>query len=158
MLAGPFKQTGVGEKQVETNPSNICIYPTDIHILSPHGTMLMAFADIHTDVAGCLIAWFPPTHWRVHQVVYSHFDFAKLKIRLNLGWSSSIQQICRILIEKMLASKSGWKLGSGKQFKITFPIAHQIPDRILQIVKSDRIAICLYSLATNLNTDKPIDI
>ncbi len=35
---------------------------------------------------------------------------------------------------------------------------HQIPDRILQIVKSDRIAISLYSLATNLNTDKPIDI
>ena len=25
-------------------------------------------------------------------------------------------------------------------------------------VESDRIAICLYSLATNPNTDKPIDI
>ncbi len=42
--------------------------------------------------------------------------------------------------------------------KITFIIAHQIADQILQIVKSNRIAIHLYSLATNPNTDKPIDI
>jgi hypothetical protein len=41
---------------------------------------------------------------------------------------------------------------------ITFGFVHRIPDRILQIVKSDRIGVCLYSLATNLNTDKPIDI
>jgi hypothetical protein len=31
-------------------------------------------------------------------------------------------------------------------------------DQVLQIVKSDRIAIRLYLLATNPNTDKPIDI
>jgi hypothetical protein len=43
-------------------------------------------------------------------------------------------------------------------FKITFVITHQIADQILQIIKSNQIAIHLYSLATNLNTDKPIDI
>ncbi len=37
-------------------------------------------------------------------------------------------------------------------------MAHQIADQILQIVDSKQIAIHLYSLATNLNTDKPIDI
>jgi hypothetical protein len=52
-----------------------------------------------------------------------------------------------------------WKiLGNGEYFKIPFIIAHQIADRILQIVKSNWIAICLYSLATNKNTDKQIDI
>jgi hypothetical protein len=40
----------------------------------------------------------------------------------------------------------------------TFGFAHRIPDRISQIVQSDQIAIRLYSLATNLNTNKPIDI
>ncbi len=49
-------------------------------------------------------------------------------------------------------------LGSVEQFKITFVIAHLIPDRILRIVESERIVIHLYSLATNLNTNKPIDI
>ncbi len=43
-------------------------------------------------------------------------------------------------------------------FKITFGIAHRIADRILQIVESDRIALHWYSLATNPNTDKPMDI
>ncbi len=28
---------------------------------SPHGTMLTAFADVRTDVAGCQIGWFTPT-------------------------------------------------------------------------------------------------
>ncbi len=53
-------------------------------------------------------------------------------------------------------------LGNGEQFKITFVIAHRIADRILQIVEriveSNQIAIHLYSLAMNPNTDKPIDI
>ncbi len=35
---------------------------------------------------------------------------------------------------------------------------HWIPDWILLIVESDWIGVCLYTLATNLNTDKPIDI
>ncbi len=43
-------------------------------------------------------------------------------------------------------------------FKITLIIAHQIADWILQIVECNWIVIHLYSLATNLNTDKPIDI
>jgi hypothetical protein len=42
--------------------------------------------------------------------------------------------------------------------KITFIIDHQIADRILQIVECNRIALHLYSLAMNLNTDKLIDI
>ncbi len=37
-------------------------------------------------------------------------------------------------------------------------MAHQIADRILQLVDSNQIAIHLYSLAMNPNTDKPIDI
>ncbi len=49
-------------------------------------------------------------------------------------------------------------LGSVKQFKITFVIAHRIPDPLLRIVESEKIVIRLYSLATNPNTDKPIDI
>ncbi len=40
----------------------------------------------------------------------------------------------------------------------TLGFVHQIPDRILLIVESNQIAIHLYSLATNPNTDKPIDI
>jgi hypothetical protein len=40
----------------------------------------------------------------------------------------------------------------------TFGFVHRIPDRILRIVKSDLIGVHLYSLAINLNTDKPIDI
>ncbi len=40
----------------------------------------------------------------------------------------------------------------------TFGFVHKIPDRILRIVESDRIAIHLYSLVKNPNTDKPIDI
>jgi hypothetical protein len=40
----------------------------------------------------------------------------------------------------------------------TLGFIHQKPDRILRMVKSDQIAIHLYSLTTNLNTDKPIDI
>ena len=31
-------------------------------------------------------------------------------------------------------------------------------DQVLRIVESDQIAVRLHSLATNLNTDKPIDI
>jgi hypothetical protein len=49
-------------------------------------------------------------------------------------------------------------LCSIEYFKITFVIAHRIPDQILWIVKSEGIVIRLYSLATNLNTDKPIDV
>jgi hypothetical protein len=41
---------------------------------------------------------------------------------------------------------------------LTFRFVNQIPDWILLIVKSDRIAIHLYSLTTNPNTEKPIDI
>jgi hypothetical protein len=49
-------------------------------------------------------------------------------------------------------------VGSGEKFKITFVIAHRIPDQILWIVESEWMVICLYSLAMNLNTDKPIHI
>jgi hypothetical protein len=49
-------------------------------------------------------------------------------------------------------------LGNGKWFKITLVIAHQIGDRILQIVKCNQIALHLYLLAMNPNTDKPKDI
>ncbi len=41
---------------VENNPSNICIFPTNICIFiasSPHGTTLTAFADVDSDVEGC---------------------------------------------------------------------------------------------------------
>ncbi len=50
------------------------------------------------------------------------------------------------------------RLGSIEYFKITFVIPNRIPDRILRIVKSERIVIHLYLLAMNLNTNKPIDI
>ncbi len=49
-------------------------------------------------------------------------------------------------------------LGNGEQLKITFSIAHPIADQILRIVECDEIAMCLFSLVTNLNKDKPIDI
>ncbi len=49
-------------------------------------------------------------------------------------------------------------LSNSKWFKITFIIAYQIGDWILQIVKCNQIALCLYSLATNMNTDQPMDI
>jgi hypothetical protein len=38
---------------VENNPTNIRIFPTNIRILLPHGTMLTDFADVDMDVAGC---------------------------------------------------------------------------------------------------------
>jgi len=38
---------------VETNQSNFRIYPTDIHLLPPHGTTLTAYADVRTDVGRC---------------------------------------------------------------------------------------------------------
>ncbi len=40
----------------------------------------------------------------------------------------------------------------------TFGFVHWIPDWIIWIVESDQIGVRLYSLATNPNTDKPIDI
>ncbi len=49
-------------------------------------------------------------------------------------------------------------LGKSEYFKITFVIAHQIGDQILEIVECNQIALCLYLLALNLNTNKPIDI
>ncbi len=49
-------------------------------------------------------------------------------------------------------------LSNGEWFKITFGIAHRIGDQILRIVECNWIALHLYSFATNLNTDKPIDI
>jgi len=45
-----------------------------------------------------------------------------------------------------------------KKFDITFVIAHQIAVLILRIVECNWIAMHLYSLGTNPNTDKPIDI
>ncbi len=39
-----------------------------------------------------------------------------------------------------------------------FIIAHRIGDQILQIVKYSQMALRLYLLASNLNTDKPIDL
>ncbi len=36
---------------VETNQSNFCIYPTDIRLSPPHGTTLMAYADVRMDVS-----------------------------------------------------------------------------------------------------------
>ncbi len=50
------------------------------------------------------------------------------------------------------------RVSNDEKFKITFIIAHQIGDQILQIVKCNWIALHLYLLAMNLNTDKPIDI
>jgi hypothetical protein len=50
------------------------------------------------------------------------------------------------------------QLSNGEYFKITFVIAHRIGDRILRIVECNQIGLHLYSLATNPNTDKPIDI
>jgi len=38
---------------VEPNQSNNRIYPTDICLLSPHGTMLTVYADVRMDVGGC---------------------------------------------------------------------------------------------------------
>jgi hypothetical protein len=38
---------------VETNQSNFRIYPTDIHLLPPHGTTLMAYEDVLTDIGRC---------------------------------------------------------------------------------------------------------
>jgi hypothetical protein len=37
-------------------------------------------------------------------------------------------------------------------------MAQQIGDQILQIVECNQIAFCLYLLALNPNTNKPIDI
>jgi hypothetical protein len=55
----------------------------------------------------------------------------------------------------MSLSKSNLIANSGF---LTFRFIHRIPDEIIQIVESDQIANCLYSLATNLNADKPKDI
>ncbi len=62
-----------------------------------------------------------------------------------------------VLMKKTHAVKQSI-LGSVEWFKITFGFAHRIPDRILRIFESERIVIRLYSLATNPNTNKPIDI
>ena len=51
-----------------------------------------------------------------------------------------------------------YSLGNCEQFKIIFVIVHRKADRILWIVECNWIAIHLYSLAINPNTDKPIDI
>jgi hypothetical protein len=40
----------------------------------------------------------------------------------------------------------------------TFSTVHPMLDQVLGLAESDRIAIRLYSLAMNLNTNKPIDI
>ncbi len=53
-----YRHTGMksschNAKCVETNQSNFRIYPTDIHLLPPHGTTLMAYADVCTDVGRC---------------------------------------------------------------------------------------------------------
>jgi hypothetical protein len=40
---------------VETNQSNFRIYPSDIRLLPPHGTVLTAYADVHMDVGRYLI-------------------------------------------------------------------------------------------------------
>ncbi len=49
-------------------------------------------------------------------------------------------------------------IGNSEKFKIPFAITHRIADQILQIVQCNRIAILLYLLAMNLNTDKLIEI
>ncbi len=47
-------ETGLWNLQwVETNQSNFRIYPADIRLLPPHGTMLTAYADVRTDVGRC---------------------------------------------------------------------------------------------------------
>jgi len=46
-------KTWFKKQWVETNQSYFCIYPTDIRLLPPHGTMLTACADGRTDVGGC---------------------------------------------------------------------------------------------------------
>jgi hypothetical protein len=38
---------------VETNQSNFCIYPPDIRLSLPHGTVLTAIQMLNTDVCGC---------------------------------------------------------------------------------------------------------
>jgi hypothetical protein len=38
---------------VETNISDFCIYPMDICLSPPHGTTLMAYVDVRTDVGRC---------------------------------------------------------------------------------------------------------
>jgi len=38
---------------METNQSNFRIYPTDVHLLLPHGTTLTAIRMLNTDVCGC---------------------------------------------------------------------------------------------------------
>jgi len=38
---------------VETNQSNFRIYPMDIRLSLHHGTTLMAYADVRTDVDRC---------------------------------------------------------------------------------------------------------
>ncbi len=43
-------------------------------------------------------------------------------------------------------------------FKFNFIFAHQISEKILQIVECNSIALCLCSLASNPNTDIPVDI
>jgi hypothetical protein len=43
----------LGKQWVETNQSNFCIYPTDIRLLPPHGTMLTTYE------------WCPYECWRM---------------------------------------------------------------------------------------------
>ncbi len=72
-----------------------------------------------------------------------------------------------ILYLGLVLPSGGWQsliegnehgVSNSEYFKINFAIARQIADPILQIVKSNQRAICLYLFATNLNTDKPRDI
>jgi hypothetical protein len=44
-------KVAVKSKWVETNQSNFRIYPMDIRLSLPHGTMLTAYADVCADVA-----------------------------------------------------------------------------------------------------------
>jgi hypothetical protein len=82
-----------------------------------------------------------------------HSALKYLKVRDLFEWRGKV-------ILEFLLSLHHYKfwIGNGEKFKITFVIAHQIGDRILWIVKCNQIALHLYSLATNPNTDKPIDI
>jgi len=49
LLSFSFFVTDVEVKQwVETNPSNICFLPTDIHFTLPRGTMLTAYRCLYT--------------------------------------------------------------------------------------------------------------
>ena len=43
-----------------THLTSVFFLSTSVFLL-PHGTTLMAFADIDADVAGCSMGWFPPT-------------------------------------------------------------------------------------------------